>query len=86
MTDRSGQEQTQEDGLHWLVMQSLKHQKWVLAVVHDDFTDYQVTEVMSANVDLMVQYADYLNKGKVGSGMDARCLEMLERLRELYQV
>lgn len=78
-TDRNG------DDLHWLVMQSLKHQKWVLAVVHGDFADYQVTDVMSANVDLMVQYADYLNKGKIGGSVDAGCRERLERLRDKYR-
>lgn len=91
LTDRKGDRQMQEnhelrrcDDLHWLVMQSLKHQKWVLAVVKGDFAQYQVTDVMSANVDLMVQYADYLNKGKTGGSMDAKCQAMLEQLRERY--
>ena len=65
-------------------MQSLKHQKWVLAVVRGDFTEYQVTDVMSGNVDVMVQYADYLNKGKIGPGLDSRSILMLETVRSKY--
>lgn len=74
-----------QNRLHWLVMQSLKHQKWVLAVVQEDFVDYQVTEMMSANVELMVQYADYLNKGVVSGSMDAACIDRLETLRKKYE-
>ncbi len=72
------------EDLHWLVMQSLKHRKWILAVIRGDFTEYQVTDVMSENVDLMVQYADYLNNGKAGSSVDARCMAMLDSLKERY--
>lgn len=71
-------------GLRWLVMQSLRHQKWVLAVVRGTFEEYCVTDVMSENVDLMVQCAAYLNRGVVGSGLDAVYVEKLERLKAQY--
>lgn len=70
---------------HWLVMQSLKHKKWVLAVMRQNFAEYQVTELMSENVDKIIQYADYLNKGKVTSSLDGKSLAMLERLKEQYE-
>lgn len=73
-------------GIRWLVMQSLKHQKWVLAVIKGTFEEYYVTDMMSENVELMVQCADYLNRGITGSGLDARRIELLERLKEKYGV
>lgn len=69
-------------GLRWLVMQSLKHQKWVLAVVQGTFEEYRVTDMMSENVELMVQCADYLNRGIVGTGLDQGHIRKLEQLRD----
>ena len=77
-------QEQQENDLRWLVMQSLKYKKWVLAVIRGDFSEYQVTELMSENVELIIQYADYLNKGTVGSSIDHRKREMLENVRERY--
>ena len=74
-----------DDGLRWLVMQSLKHGKWVLAVIHGDFSEYYVTDLMSERAELIVQYADYLNKGIVGNEIDRKRREMLEQLREKYR-
>lgn len=71
-------------GIRWLVMQSLKHQKWVLAVVKGNFEEYHVTDLMSENVELIVQCADYLNRGIVGSGLDGRQIELLEQLKNEY--
>lgn len=73
-------------GIRWLVMQSLKHQKWVLAVVKGTFEEYCVTDMMSENVELMVQCADYLNRGIVGCGLDPGRMDRLEQLRHQYCV
>lgn len=73
-----------EDSLRWLVMQSLKYKKWILAVVPRDFSEYQVTELMSDNVELIIQYADYLNKGVIGSLIDDKKKAQLEQVRERY--
>ena len=78
-------ENSGDDGLRWLVMQSLKHGKWVLAVIHGDFSEYYVTDLMSERAELIVQYADYLNKGIVGNEIDRKRREMLEQLREKYR-
>ena len=80
------QESSREAGVavRWLVMQSVKHQKWVLAVVRGTFEEYCVTDMMSENVELMVQCADYLNRGVVGSGLDARQIELLDKLKNMY--
>lgn len=73
-------------GIRWLVMQSLKHQKWVLAVIKGAFEEYYVTDMMSENVELMIQCADYLNRGIIGSGLDAKRIDLLERLKDEYCV
>lgn len=73
-----------ENNLRWLVMQSLKYKKWVLAVIRGDFSEYQVTDLMSDNVELIIQYADYLNKGTVGSSIDRKIRTLLEKVREQY--
>ena len=73
-----------QDSLRWLVMQSLKYKKWVLAVIRGDFSEYQVTDLMSENVELIIQYADYLNKGTVGSSIDSGKQDMLENVRAKY--
>ena len=75
----------QEASLRWLVMQSLKYKKWILAVVPRDFSEYQVTDLMSDNVELIIQYADYLNKGIAGSLIDDRKKALLEETREIYR-
>lgn len=69
----------------WLVMQSLKHNKWVLAVMRRNFAEYQVTDLMSENVNKIIQYADYLNSGKVDASMDRKSIVMLEKLKEEYE-
>lgn len=69
----------------WLVMQSLKYNKWVLAVMRQNFAEYQVTDLMSENVNKIIQYADYLNKGTVDATMDAKSLIMLDQLKEKYE-
>lgn len=74
----------QEKNLRWLVMQSLKHKKWILAVICGDFSEYYVTELMSENVELIIQYADYLNKGIIGSAIDQKRRKILDTLRETY--
>lgn len=71
-------------GLRWMVMQSLKHGKWVLAVVRGTFEEYRVTDLMSENVELMIQCADYLNRDKAGSALDAHYIQKLERLKSEY--
>lgn len=70
--------------MHWLVMQSLKHRKWVLAVIQGTFEEYYVTDIMSENVDLIIQCADYLNRGVAGSAIDNGRMAQLDRLREKY--
>lgn len=70
-----------EDVMRWCVMQSLKYNKWVLAVMNDDATGYEVTSVMSDYVEKIIQYADYLNLGKGEAKLDAKELEKLEKLR-----
>lgn len=71
-------------GIRFHVMQSLKHSKWVLAAVRGTFESYQVTDVMSANVELMIQYARYLNEGAVSAGMEQRQITMLDQLKQKY--
>lgn len=69
----------------WLVMQSLKHNKWVLAVMRGNFAEYRVTDLMSENVNKIIQYADYLNSGKADASMDRKSIVMLEKLKEEYE-
>lgn len=71
--------------MHWCVMQSLKYNKWVLAVMNDDATGYEVTSVMSDYVEKVIQYADYLNLGKGAAKLDAKELQRLEELRQEKQ-
>ncbi len=80
------QEASREESaaVRWLVMQSVKHQKWVLSVIRGTFEEYYVTDMMSENVDLMVQCADYLNRGIKGSGLDVRQIELLDQLKNKY--
>ena len=70
--------------VHFHVMQSLKHNKWVLAAVKGTFEEYQVTDVMSSNVELLVQYAGYLNDGTISAGLEPRQIEMLNQLKIKY--
>ena len=71
-------------GVRWLVMQSLTHRKWVLSVVRGTFEEYQVTDLMSENVDMIIQYADYLNHGRKGAALDNKSIDRLERMRDRY--
>lgn len=66
-------------------MQSLKHNKWVLAAVKGIFEEYRVTDVMSSNVELMVQYAKYLNEGVRSAIMEQRQIDMLDQLKLKYE-
>ncbi|MDY3249608.1 MAG: hypothetical protein SOX32_04590 [Candidatus Choladocola sp.] len=74
-------QQEPEASLHWLVMQSMKHKKWVLAVMWGNFSEYRVTDMMSENVDKVIQYADYLNRGAIGPSLDQRSIAALEKLK-----
>lgn len=71
--------------LRFHVMQSLHHNKWVLAAVKGVFEEYQVTEIMSANAWLMVSYARYLNSGVREPGIEQRQIELLDALKEEYR-
>lgn len=71
--------------VHFHVMQSLRHNKWVLAAVTGNFESYQVTDVMSSNVELMVQYAQYLNEGRRSSGLDDQQTALLDQLKTKYE-
>lgn len=71
--------------VHFHVMQSLRHNKWVLAAVTGNFESYQVTDVMSSNVELMVQYAQYLNEGRRSSVLDDRQIALLDQLKIKYE-
>lgn len=75
----------QSTRIHFHVMQSLKHNKWVLAAVKGTFEEYRVTDVMSANVELMVQYAKYLNEGVRSAIMEQRQIDMLDQLKLKYE-
>lgn len=75
-----------DSGLRWLVMQSLKYRKWVLAVMCRDFSEYEVTGFMSDNPHIIIQYADYLNKGKMSADLDHICREKLERIKSEYEM
>lgn len=79
-------EQGADPVIRFHVMQSLKHNKWVLAAVRGIFEAYQVTDVMSSNADLMVSYAHYLNDGVVEAGLEQRQREMLDALKERYRI
>ena len=70
--------------VHFHVMQSLKHNKWVLVAVKGTFEEYQVTDVMSSNVELLVQYAKYLNEGISSAGLEQRQRDMLDQLKTKY--
>ena len=72
--------------MRWCVMQSMKHGKWVLAVMSDDFARYQVTDIMSDDVNRVVRYADYLN-GKIPPERitDKSLLEKLDAMEERYK-
>ena len=59
-------------GVRWLVMQS------------GTFEEYQVTDLMSENVDMIIQYADYLNHGRKGAALDNKSIDRLERMRDRY--
>lgn len=72
--------------MRWCVMQSMKHKKWILAVMNNDSTAYEVTDVMSDNVKKIIQYADYLNLVNSGKGIEAGMLERLEQLRLCYEM
>ena len=77
-------ESEQKQQYHWLVMQSLKYRKWILSVIKGDFSEYQVTELMSENVELIIQYADYLNKGLIGNLIDKKQAAILEQVKQQY--
>lgn len=42
-------------------------------------------DVMSSNVELMVQYAKYLNEGVWSEGMEQRQIDMLDQLKLKYE-
>ena len=85
MTSRPGEErvlhQDPEASVRWLVMQSMKHKKWVLAVMWGEFSEYRVTDMMSESVDKVIQYADYLNRGAIGPSLDQKSIAALEKLK-----
>ena len=66
--------------MRWCVMQSVKHRKWILAVMSEDFAEYEVTDIMSDDVNRIVQYADYLN----GRIPDKSVLSRLDSMKEKY--
>lgn len=71
--------------MRWCVMQSLKYKKWILAVMNPDFTEYEVTDVMSDYVEKIIQYADYLNTGKGETAIEKPVLGKLEQLKLQYE-
>lgn len=78
---RNGKE---ECPFYFYVMQSLKHNKWVLAAVRGNFASYEVTDVMDSNVERMVQGAAYLNEGRIGPELDGAMLARLDTLKKRY--
>lgn len=70
--------------MRWCVMQSMEYKKWILAVMSEDCTRYEVTDIMSDNPDKIVLYAEYLNEGKGEKRIDAKTLARLEAFREKY--
>lgn len=71
--------------MRWCVMQSMKYRKWILTVMSEDFTEYEVTDIMSDDVWRVVQYADYLN-GKIPENIikDKSMLSTLDSVKERY--
>lgn len=68
--------------MRWVVMQSMKYKKWVLAVMNESCTAYEVTEIMSENPEKIIQYAEYMNEGKWETKLDEQTKEMLNELIE----
>lgn len=80
--------------MYWLVMQSVKHRKWVLALVCAQTGEYQVTDLMSESVDKITLYANYLN-GKpmvraeetgLPVGLGVSDLGLLDQTKEIYHM
>lgn len=71
--------------MRWCVMQSMRYKKWILAVVNEDFTAYEVTDVMSDYVEQIIQYADYLNLGREAVGLDPKMKELLDAKKRQYE-
>lgn len=71
--------------MRWCVMQSMKYRKWILTVMSEDFSEYEVMDIMSDDVWRLVQYANYLN-GKIpeNKNKDKSMLSTLDSLKEKY--
>ncbi len=80
--------------MRWLVMQSTKHKKWVLALVCEQSGEYQVTDLMSENVNKVICYADYLNGKRMARaeetglpvGLKAAEVVLLDQTKKKYQM
>ena len=70
--------------MRWCVMQSMKYKKWILAVMNEDCTRYEVTDIMSDNPDQIVLYAEYMNEGKGENRIDSLTLARLEEFKKKY--
>ena len=72
--------------MRWCVMQSMKYKKWILAVMNEDCTRYEVTDIMSDNPDQIVLYAEYMNEGKGENRIDSLTLARLEEFKKKYDM
>ncbi|MGN0506289.1 MAG: hypothetical protein ACI4FZ_06990 [Lachnospiraceae bacterium] len=61
----------------------MKHKKWVLAVTKEDYSKYEVTDIMSESVEKILPYVDYLNRG-LETGIPADMRKQLDELKEAY--
>lgn len=70
--------------MRWCVMQSMKYKKWILAVMNESCTAYEVTEVMSESAEKIILYTEYLNEGKGEAKLDGKTKELLDGLKAAY--
>lgn len=70
--------------MRWCVMQSMKYKKWILAVMNDSLTSYEVTEVMSDSPEKIIMYTEYMNEGKGEKLLDMQTKAMLDGMLEKY--
>lgn len=70
--------------MRWMPLQNSNTRHWILSVINDDYTSYDVTTVESEHVERILSYTAFMNDG-ITDGIDSVTLARLSELKTKYE-
>ncbi len=69
--------------MRWIPLQNSNTRRWVLCIIYNDCTTYDVTTIESEHIEKILAYAAYMNDG-ITDGIDSVMLARLAELKNKY--